>query len=466
MAYSADHAWASLEGSEAVRDTQSSFWHLGPPEVDYSDPENPVVVRGGMTEGQRRWWELTTFVKLLMGGYGSGKTLPFGKRAIASALQNAPCPVACVSPTFPMARTTTVATIKALLSGKQSILGRRNFVWKYNVTTHEFSIRYRGRDATIIIYSGEDPDALKGPNLAAAYMDEPFLMEKAVFDQMLYRVRHPDAKLLEMALTGTPEGLGWGYELVEGEDAEKLDVGLVRLSTLDNPVLPPEYKRRLLASMSELEQRAYVKGEFVDLTQGLVFHSFDRRANVGEFDRPKNARLGVGMDFNVNPFCHVVFWYTDDRIHFFAEEERADADTDLVCGDLHSRYWDKGLRDIFPDASGVQRRTSAPGGKTDFYYIRRHGFNIQAPPKNAGVRDTFLSANGAMRRVAADGQRCLTVSPKCRRLVKYLTQYSYAKMTTNEQKAFRHLIDAFRYPVDRLFPVRKETPEVSKIQGA
>ncbi|WP_217878337.1 hypothetical protein, partial [Vibrio alginolyticus] len=83
-------------------------------------------------------------------------------------------------------------TIKELLQGKQSLL--EGFSWKYNKADWEFLIRYKGREGIIWIGSGDDPDALKGPNLCGALIDEPFIQSREVFEQMLARVRHPNAR--------------------------------------------------------------------------------------------------------------------------------------------------------------------------------------------------------------------------------------------------------------------------------
>ena len=69
------------------------FWRRDDPLLDETGKN---VVTGGMFSHQRDWWALPNFIKALVGGYGSGKTLIGSKRIIALALVNAPCPVAIV----------------------------------------------------------------------------------------------------------------------------------------------------------------------------------------------------------------------------------------------------------------------------------------------------------------------------------------------------------------------------------
>lgn len=434
-----------------------SFWRKGIPE---QDAEGKVVL-GGLWEHQREWWELPTFVKALVGGYGAGKTLAMCKRLIASAIHNAPCPVAGISPTFPMARETLISTTIQLLHGKKTLYGRR-FWWKYNKTTHEFRIKFEGREARLLIYSGENPDALKGPNLAAAGIDEPFIQSVDVYKQILARIRHPDARLHELLLTGTPEELNWGYDLCMGKDKEVQDVGFVQASTRGNLALDEEYVSRLEAGYSAAEVEAYVDGSFRNLTQGMVYHAFDVAHNVKALERPPNAELGIGMDFNVDPFAFLAFWHTPNHIHFFDEQELHNADTEYACHYIKTLHYGKEVRTIYPDSAGNQRSTKAPGAVTDFHHIRAAGFEIDAPHANPRIKERVDTVNGALR--SSKGHTKMTVSPKCTKLVKYLMQYSHRKK--NKQKHMSHLLDAMGYPVHRLFPIVKPTIEIRRLHGA
>jgi hypothetical protein len=411
-----------------------------------------------MWKHQRDWWKLNNFVKALVGGYGSGKTLIGSKRLIASSLENAPCPVAGVSPSFPLARKTMITTIRELLVGKQSILDE--FEWKWNGQYHEFAINYHGRNALIQICSGERPDSLRGPNLASAWIDEPFIQDRAVFEQMIARVRHPEARLLEILLTGTPEQLNWGYDVCIGEDKDVADVGLVQADTRFNKALNPEYAERLLHALDEKTARAYVGGEFVNLATGMVYYGFDRGRNVQELGVPEGVELGAGMDFNVNPMSAAVFWRAGSHVHFIDEIELPNADTEYMCDMLRERYEDK-LIDVYTDATGSARKTSAPGGKSDFTYIRNAGFRVNARNSNPKRKDRYNAVNGKLN--PKEGEPTLTVEPTCVKLIKYLSTYSHELM--DRQVAMSHLLDAASYPIAYLFPVSRKQVQLVKLQG-
>lgn len=457
---------ASVDPPERDIAEAGEFWRKA---IPTSDPKGRIV-RGGMWPHQQEWWDLKNFVKAFVGGYGAGKTLAISKRMMALCLQNAPCPVALVSPTFSIARRTTISTLAELCEGKRSLFGRR-FWWRWNPSINEFKIRYRGRTGTIIIYSGDNPNSLRGPNLAAAGIDEPFIQDEEVFQQMVARVRHPDATHLEISITGTPEQLNWGYRLCVGhEDYEDMDVGVVHASTRANLALRGSYVERLEGTLSKKAADAYVGGRFVNLAEGMVYYSFDPRENVVDLPRPSGAELGAGMDFNVNPMAATVFWTQgqgDERhIHFTDEILFPNSDTEYMSGHLREKYWDEGLREIYPDATGTRRQSSSKG-RSDFHYIRRRGFHINTDftekghPRNPERRDRYNSVNGQLR--ATHGRVRLTISPRCKRLIEYLSVYSHELL--NKQEDLSHLLDAFSYPVAYLCPVDKPFIGTAKVTG-
>jgi hypothetical protein len=425
-----------------------TFWEKSDPVIDSSGH----VIRGGMWPTARRWWDLPNFIKVAVAGYGWGKSLTLAKRMISLGLQNSPCPVAVVSPTFVMARRTMVPTISEYLEGKRQHYGRQLW-WKYNRGYHEFQVRFRGRSFTLYILSGENPDSLRGPNLAAFGGDEIFLMDESVFHQMVARVRHPDAVHREIPLVGTPEQLNWGHSLCNGDMKEKHDVGFVQASTAENKALDPGYIGRLAGSFSGKAYEAYVEGQFRNLASGVVYYAYDPEQNDREEDLPAGAELGAGMDFNARgleaPMCSAVFWVFGNHIHFFDEVTLPNSDTESMCAELKARYWDKGLRKIYPDPSGKARQASAKRGVTSFKIIEEAGFDVFARSRAPTLIDRYNSTNAKLR--ARDGRVTLTISKNCRRLREYLSAYSHELMMS--QKHMPHMLDAFSYPVELLFPI-------------
>ena len=398
-----------------------------------------------MFEHQRQWWNLPNFIRGLVTGYGGGKTLALGKRMIWLALRNAPVPVITVSPSYPFALTTIVQTIDELLDGKCRNEPDLSY-HLYRSQPYRFDIRLGQRQATILCMSGERPERLKGSNVAAAGIDEPFIQPLAMFEQVLARVRHPQARHREIDITGTPEGVvGWGYDLFQGDMRAKHDLGLVQSASTANKALPHDYVARLVNTYDEAAAEAYVYGKFVNLSTGRVFHSYDPEVHSVDVDKPADAEVCVGMDFNVNPFAFVVFWRTQSRLHVIGEHELPNCDAEQAAQFIKQTY--PTVRRIYPDASGQNRQHAGAGGKSAFGYLREAGFTICARRANPQIVDRINAVNGALRH----GR--VTISPQCRKMRAYLLGYTHTDKNKQVQKDMGHLLDAFGYPISYLFPV-------------
>jgi PBSX family phage terminase large subunit len=226
----------------------------------------------GFIDHQKRFWDLQNYIKILVGGYGSGKTYIGALRLMYLSYLNQGIPVMYVSPSYKMAKRTIIPTLKG-------IMNRSGVTYTHNKTENE--IRILNWNGKIWIGSGDDPQGLLGQELAAIGIDEPFIQSKDVFDIGISRVRHPEAAKREIFLTGTPESLNWGYDIALNNE-DQYDVGVVFGDTLDNPHLPDQYKESLLETYSQEMVDAYVHGKFVNLQQGRVYKNFDRDIHVVE----------------------------------------------------------------------------------------------------------------------------------------------------------------------------------------
>lgn len=280
----------------------------------------------------------------------------------------------------------------------------------------------------------------------------------------------------------TPEQLGWGADLAEGDLRDKYDVGLVVGSTLENKALPRDYIESLLKSFDPKVAEAYLHGKFVNLAKGMVYYAFDRDANVREIQMPQGAKLFAGMDFNVNPFCAVIGWYTRDHIHYIDEIELENSDTQEMAHLLMSTYGRPGailpmcrktdtdialttapLREVFPD-SNAGRSTNSPGGRTDYDWLKESGFVVRKNPRgNPPLRDRWNAVN-ALLAEGPEGVR-MTVDPRCTKLIRYMSQYAHEFKHRDSQKALSHLLDARDYPACYLFPATRPSASMASVDG-
>ncbi len=392
-----------------------------------------VIDKGRMLPHQRAFWELPNFVKLLVGGYGCGKTRIGALRSIWSSAVNAPIPTLYVSPTYKQAKKTVVLSIR-------EILDRAGVRYRYNKTDHEFFIP--GWNGTIWIASGDEPESLKGPNLATAGIDEPFLMKEEILGVVLSRLRHPEARVRELFLTGTPEQLNWGYELARNVEG-KHDLGMVVGRTADNVHLPGQFVEMLERAFDENQRAAYMDGRFVNLTAGRVYRHFDSAVHARSVER-LGCEVVVGVDFNVDCLSAVVCAVVGEAVHCFDEVRLRDATTYELAEWLHERY--PGVR-VFPDPSGRARRTSAL--KSDFRILQDRGFRVEARLAAPAVRDRVNAVNGLLRVGRLSVERC----PNLVRDLELVT-WRNGDIDKVSDASLTHASDALGYLVEKLFPVR------------
>lgn len=386
---------------------------------------------------QRKWWELENFIPLLVGGYGCGKTYIGALRSIWLSYANAGIPGQYVSPTYKMARKTIVMTL-------QEILDRGEMDYTFNQEKWEFSIR--NWDGIIWIASGDDPDSLKGPNLAWGGIDEPFIQKRDVFKQMDFRVRHPDAKLRELFIIGTWEGdMGsWGYDLIMNPDGD-YDVGFVQGKTGDNTALDPDRIEQMKAGLSEEEIQVYFEGAVLSLMAGRVYKAFDSQKHITKRERPVGLPIVAGIDFNVDYMSAELAYKGPDWLHWFDEIRLANATTYDLAEALEKIA--PGCR-VYPDPTGSARKSSAT--QSDHEILRMAGFNVFARGQ-VPVRDRVNAVNRMFR------MKNMSVEPgKCPHLVRDLDRnvWKLGDIDKKSDLSLTHSGDAAGYAVEYLFPVK------------
>jgi hypothetical protein len=215
-------------------------------------------------------------------------------------------------------------------------------------------------------------------------------------------------------------------------------------------------------------------------TRGSVFYCFDELLNIpqpGEFryvhskedlnelliKDPKNTKILVGMDFNVDPMCWVigVCRRREDTlgldIIIFDELWVRHTNTEACLTQLHQRLQKWGIQHtntnqlvICGDAASRARHTNA--SLTDYLIIREHhlfkGCSIVFPKSNPSVKDRVSVTNIAFR--AASGVRRLWIMPNCEHLIEDLNKRPYKEGTREIDDSTwgsGHITDALGYMV-------------------
>lgn len=199
---------------------------------------------------------------------------------------------------------------------------------------------------------------------------------------------------------------------------------------------------KMLERMPEKDRIRFLEGDFIDHSDGVVYYAFDADKHVQSVDRSPGTTY-LGLDFNINPFCGVVFQYINNKFEVFDELYLENADTHRAMTVLKEKGY-KGLM-VCPDSTGASRKTS---GMTDYDIIESFGHQIM------NVRNPFVMdrVNNANRLFASDR---VIIDPKCRKLINDLQKVVWKDNKLDQRganKMLTHISDALGYGLWRLDP--------------
>lgn len=225
----------------------------GKPHDDYDYPH----ARGDQWPPVGQDW----FIWALMGGRGSGKTRTGAEyiRRLSEKVGR----IALIAPTAPDARDTMVEGE----SGLVSVFANVGQEIKYEPSKRRITFP-SGSRATL--FSGEEPDRLRGPQHGAAWIDEPahIPLIQDVWDMLLFGLRLGERP--HVVLTTTPKPTPWVKATVKDPGTR-----LIRASTyanLDN--LAPSFRERVLSRFEGTrlgKQELY--GEILEDVEGALWNA-------------------------------------------------------------------------------------------------------------------------------------------------------------------------------------------------
>lgn len=287
------------------------------------------LIRLPLLPHQRAVLALDAHVKALVGGFGCGKTYTMACRALDFCSQNPGRYGAIVSPSLPLAKRSVIPVMHELL--KQT-----HVPYQFNHSGSAFDIL----GARIWIMSGHDPETLKGPTLGWCGIDEPFIQDKKVYEYMLARLRAKGSTMIEMLLTGTPEQLNWGYDILVKDPAPFAKY--IKAKSKDNPYMPKVTLDAMDAAYSDEMRRAYCDGEFVVLNSRMAYYSFSDR-NVCNLPYTPGLPLVLTCDFNRAPMCWNVLQEPRDvslgTVTHVLDEIHVDGTNTYECLDVFVQRW-------------------------------------------------------------------------------------------------------------------------------
>lgn len=320
--------------------------------------------------------------------------------------------------------------------------------------------------STAICRSMEKPATIVGFKIGHALVDELDVMAKLKAEQawrkIIARMRYKvDGLKNGVDVATTPEGFKFTYQQFVKQISDKPELktlyGLVQASTYDNEAnLPDDYISSLEDSYPPQLIRAYLRGQFVNLTSGAVYPDFDRKlCHSDEVEREREPLI-VGMDFNRLKMSAVIYVLRGGSPVAVAEVTDG-RDTPDMARLLRERYALKGHPiQIFPDASG-QNSSSKNASESDLSILRQAGFAVRVNTTNPAIADRINAVNALI--LNGNGERRLKVNTnRCPHLTDGLEQQAYDKNgMPDKSSGVDHLNDAAGYPLAFLFPIKKRT---------
>ena len=309
--------------------------------------EAELVIRWAPIEGtaQEAFFDDDTpdAALLFCAGWGSGKTMTLWAKMLKLSAINAPLPIIWVVPQYDHIRHTILPKLEECDPETGEPWFLRPDQYHFHQQYHELSWVGGG---PIWFKSAEHAEAIAGPNVAAAGVDEPALISQKAWRNTTARVRNPGAKLRQSCAAGTADDLSWMQEYFF--DPERPDrYKRFEMATTDNRELlrwDPTYIDRIRENATDAEIAAFVGGKGVMLDGQPAYPVFNETEhwtpNVEPYDQKRP--LVLTCDFNVSPMCWVIGQMrvgpAGPECHVLDGITLEPATTDLTCDAFLEKY--------------------------------------------------------------------------------------------------------------------------------
>lgn len=420
------------------------------------------IVELNMTEPQWKMWASTAKFPAFIGGLGSGKTKTMIDCAIRDALSADDSLIALYEPTYDLVR----LILAPRLQGSLDEYGIR---YKYNKVENYISVS-SPQCGDFVLRTLENPARIIGYESYRAHVDEIDTLKRAnaqlCWNKIIARNRQKPTTIEKaqnrVSVYSTPEGFGFVYH--HWAKNPKPSYWMVQAATYSNPYLPDDYIDGLKESYPEQLVSAYVEGQFVNLTSGSVYPSFNRVLNhTAETIKPFEP-VHIGMDFNVLNMTAEISTIRNG-LPLTLEELTQIRDTPSMAATIKERYVDRGHPVIvYPDASGGNT-SSKKWSESDISILRQMGLTIRVENSNPAVKDRVNAVNAMILNQKGD-RRWLVNTDQCPKLTEALEQQVYdANGQPDKTSGNDHPNDAVGYFLTNRYPVAKRTTVVQPLRG-
>lgn len=377
----------------------------------------------------------------IVGGYQSGKSTVAFIKVICHLLQYPNIPIAYYLPTYGLFE-------DMLIPKATEMFGNLNIKFQHNKQHSKIITPY----GEIWMRSMDTPDRIVSYSVGYSVVDEVDVVHPNKRDDAMKRIASRNSFKKDtpnqIDFVSTPEGFAYMYQFFEKKANEnKL---LLKLSTLANEDnLAGGYIQGLREQYTEDQLKAYLNGEFVNLTSGTVYYSFDRDQNNSTRSHFEAETLHIGMDFNIGNMSAVV--HVVDDVPIAVDELTKVYDTATMCNLIKDKYPNNRIV-VYPDASGKARKTNA--SQTDIGLLKEAKFIVKAKNSNPPVDDRVKNMN----RMFFDGNKKIGYrvnTTKCPEYTEALERMAYDKNgQPDKTSGFDHITEAGGYFIYHEYPLK------------
>ncbi len=385
----------------------------------------------------------------MVAGFGAGKTEAAIHRSIIGKLKNPTTNRGFYAPTYDLIRKIAFPRFEEILTELDIPYRLYKSPLNYLEVNGMGAVFFRSMDA---------PHRIVGYEHADADVDELDTMkpEEAAhaWRQIVARNRQKkkDGEPNTVGVTTTPEGFRFVYQTWKKDPKPGYEI--IQAPTDSNPHVPEGYVDSLKAIYPEHLLSAYLEGQFVNLTSGTVYASYDRHGCGSNETIRDGEPLYIGCDFNVTKQAATVYVQRQGGREWHAVDELVNMyDTPEMVRIINDRYPHNPIY-IYPDASGGSRKT-VNASLSDIALLEQAGYTVRAKKTNPAVKDRVASMNRAL-----DGGRVKINAEACKVTAESLEQQVYKNGEPDKSSGVDHQNDATTYPIAYEMPIMKPVANV------
>lgn len=430
-----------------------------------------------------RFHQDQSFVRVVMGPLGSGKTTACCYEIMMRALQQAPDDLGLRRTRWLVCRNTVPELETTTLPSWRQHFGTELGPWKMSTPiTHAW--RFPLQDGTKVeadIYflglDGEDAaNKIRGMELTGAWVNEAKDVPRSVIDMITGRIdRFPQKKIRTwsgmIADTNMPDDDHWMYKLAEvapphGWSFYKQPGGVKKVG--EEWVLNPDrenheglserYYLNQLGGKSEEWIRVYLAAEYGYVSDGRpVYPEYSDVVHVDEFEAIPEAPLYIGADFGLTPAA--VFVQQDVWGRHLVVDEMT---TDNVGAKEFAEDVKRFMAKKFPgykisggwgDPIGSKRQVGDDDILTTFQIMAKHGVHLLPAPGNNELVLRREAVAGCLTRLSA-GKPGLIINRRCVKLRAAMSgKYNFKRVAMHSdvyadkpnKNEYSHVAEALQY---------------------